>query len=86
MFDKRELGLSRRAGGGGIPPNWKLFWTFDSNQEHAFFSKRALFNEASDPQMLYISKIGPEEFNFMSFIYKRLENMFGGANNKDFIS
>ena len=47
-----------------------------------FFSKRALFNEAFDPQMLYLSKIGPEEFNVMSFIYKKLENMLGGANNK----
>ena len=36
--------------------------------------------------MLYLSKIGPVEFKVMSFIYKRLENIHGGANNKDFIS
>ena len=27
LFDKRALGKSRRAGGGRILPNWKMFLT-----------------------------------------------------------
>ena len=58
LFDKEALGLSRRAGGGRILPNRKLFLHFGSNQEKVFFSKRTFCNKASDPRMLYLSKIG----------------------------
>ena len=47
------------------PPQLEVvFDTFDSNQEKSFFPKRALFNKASDPRMLYLSKIGSDEINF----------------------
>ena len=42
----------------------KFFCTFDLNQEKAFFSKRALFNKASDAQIFYFSKIGPDSGNY----------------------
>ena len=35
------------------------FWDFWFKSRKVFFSKRALFNETSDPQTLFLSKIGP---------------------------
>ena len=31
--------IIQKARGGRIPLNWKLFWTFHSNQENVFFQK-----------------------------------------------
>ena len=47
LFDKRALGLSRRAGGGQIPPNSKLFLTLLIQIKKTFSSKKGTFNEAS---------------------------------------
>ena len=41
------------------PPHRKLFLALLIQIRKKFFLKRALFNEASDPWMLYLSKIGP---------------------------
>ena len=61
-------------------PHWKLFVfferererereSFDSNKEKVFFSNRVLFNEASEPGTLYVSKIGPAYISIYLPIY-----------------
>ena len=82
LFDRRELGLSRRAGGGRILPNWKLFWRLLIQiKKKFFFSTRWLFNEASNPWMLYLSKIGPALKPCMNL---KSENVNMGTAGKNF--
>ena len=60
LLDKRAIGLSKGVGGGRILSNWKLFLTILVQIKFSF-SKRTLFNEVSDAQMLYLSKIGTDD-------------------------
>ena len=61
FFDKRALGQSRRTDGHQIPHNQKIFLiSIIYIKKNDFFFN---FNEASDPQMLYLSKIGPASCN-----------------------
>ena len=67
----------RRAGWGEILPSLEVVFflrerkreSFDSNKEKVFFSNRVLFNEASKPGTLYVSKIGPAYISIYLPIY-----------------
>ena len=45
------------------PPNSKMFLALLIQIKKNVFSKKATFNYASNPQMLYLSKIGPENIS-----------------------
>ena len=70
LFNKRALEQSRRAAGGGISPNQNMFGMLTrlTREKHFFFFKKGIFNEASYPPALYLSKIGPVAHNSFSLV------------------
>ena len=54
MFNKKTLKFSEEQRRSNS--NWNLFLTFNSNQEKVLFSKRKLFNKASNPWTLHLFK------------------------------
>ena len=62
FFTKRTLRQSRGAGGGRNLLNRKLFLnSLIEIKKSKIFFKKGTFNKASNPRMLYLSKIGPEK-------------------------
>ena len=86
FFDKKTLGQSRRTGGGWIPPNWDMFFTCLIQIEKNIFFQKGTFYEASDPWMLYLSKIGPDKWasdNSIINAVKRVRMSKDGLNVND---
>ena len=62
FFTKKALRQSRGAGGGRNLLNRKLFLnSLIEIKKSKIFFKKGTFNKASNPRMLYLSKIGPEK-------------------------